>query len=276
MTTTKKFIYDIKTSSLFDIHGHFLKKVFCPKAKRWNQLIADDPLDRSRGCQDCGERVVDLDKDRIGLLFRAVGPCIYISPESTSVIFLEDKNALKEFTNVSADKQGVVIIKTVRTIDDINRAANMGYWPDVRIINYKDRVLPSDLNSKIKNKSEDLNKTRAEKPIRAKFAIDQNTQTGQIDLKTDFRNIDDDERFKELIPFTYYYPHYQSIPIAAYLIPPNVEDGSEVVVEDPIEDIVSLLWNQGDIIRAKNVKGFVRARKIELDYQSVKPRRAMG
>ena len=59
---TQKYIYNVESSALFDANGFFLKKVFCPKAKHWNQLIADDPLERSRGCRECGHRVVNLDE----------------------------------------------------------------------------------------------------------------------------------------------------------------------------------------------------------------------
>lgn len=277
MTTQKKYIYDVKSSSLFDIGGHLIKRVFCPKAKHWNQLIADDPLDRTRGCPDCEERVVNLDKDRIGIITEADGPpCIYISAESTSVIFLEDKNELPEVGNVNADRQGVVVIKTARTIEDINRAANMGYWPDVRIVQYKDREVATNPALNVDQKAKSATIPFAVKPIRSKFSIDQNMQTGQIQLTVDFRNAERDERFERLIPFTFYYPHYQPIPVAAYLIPPGLQEGTEVVVEDPIEDLVLRLWNQGDIMRANNVRGCVRAKKVELDYQSVKPRRVMG
>ena len=58
---SKPFVYDEKTSSLYGPDGQFIKKVFCPKAVSWNQLLADDPQDRSRGCNQCGERIINLD-----------------------------------------------------------------------------------------------------------------------------------------------------------------------------------------------------------------------
>ena len=58
----KRFIYDEKTSSLYAPDGTLLKKVFCPKAKRWNQLQIEEGEERWRGCQACGEKVIDLDR----------------------------------------------------------------------------------------------------------------------------------------------------------------------------------------------------------------------
>ena len=45
-TRNECFIHDEKTSSLYSPNGAFLKKVFCPKALHWNQLIVEDEQDR--------------------------------------------------------------------------------------------------------------------------------------------------------------------------------------------------------------------------------------
>ena len=57
----KPFVYDEKTSSLYSPDGEFIKKIHCPKAVHWNQLIEDNPEDRSRGCNQCNERIINLD-----------------------------------------------------------------------------------------------------------------------------------------------------------------------------------------------------------------------
>jgi len=72
-----------------------------------------------------------------------------------------------------------------------------------------------------------------------------------------------------VIPFTFYYPYYQSVPIAAYLIPPNLKDGTKVIIEDPIEDLLGGTWNQGDRERAMNVIGYVKNRKVFINRKSI-------
>lgn len=267
---TQKYIYNVESSALFDANGLFLKKVFCPKAKHWNQLIADDPLERSRGCRDCGHRVVNLDEETEVSWSGMNTPCVYIPADSKNVTFLQDLKALPPVAQPQLSKPGVVIIKTARTLEDINRAANMGYWPDVRLVEYKDQETATDFVARM------LHNKVIDGPMQSKLTIGQDPQTGRIESAGDFRHRFDRGSMKEVIPFTYYYPYYQRVPVAAYLIPPDLQNGSEVVVEDPIEDLIGRTWNQGDVWRAKNLKGFVRDRVVQIDYRALKRSEIVG
>ena len=53
----KPFIYEEDSSKLYDPDGRLIKKIHCPKAKKWNQLIVDDGEDRWRGCDACQNKV---------------------------------------------------------------------------------------------------------------------------------------------------------------------------------------------------------------------------
>lgn len=280
-----KFIFDEKTSSLYGPDGTFLKKVFCPKAKHWNQLIIDEVDDRWRGCEECGERVVNLDVLDIEAAIAMLTPspkvgdeegddfipfgeadipehwrhvCVHVSSSSNRVVFLKDTNAIPSPTHAPLTPSGQPVIRTARTIEDINRAASMGYWPDVRWLEYDTELL------------------------RSKLSIGQHDETGRIELSGDYRYafkpIDDEptlyrpregDKRRTVIPFTQYYPHYQSLPVAAYLIPRDMPEGTEVIVADPIEDIVGSAWNQGDTIKAKNVPGYISGRKVVLKPEDI-------
>lgn len=237
---THKFIYEEKTSRLYAPDGTYLKTLSCPKAIDWNQLIMDDPLDRSRGCNQCGERVLNLDMmptEDVLAAFDAVHafdlkPCVAASRNSDKVIFLKDESKPSHISQ----KDGLPLIHTARTYEDINRAASAGFWPDVRWIDYKDSTFVT------------------------KLSIGQDPVTGQIDASGDYRSMPNNA----IIPFKQFYPYYQSAPIAAYLIPKDLPDGTEVIVADPIEEIVGFEWNQGDCHKAMNLRGVVRNRKIEL------------
>lgn len=285
---TAKFIYDEKTSSLYAPDGTFLKKVFCPKAKHWNQLIVEDGEDRWRGCSECGERVINLDvidveaaiarlarkeADEDDIPFDEIPEswlhvCVHASTQSGRVIFLEDREAIPPIEKSASRRSGAPVILTARTISDINRAASMGYWPDVRMLEY-------DTSS-----------------LDAKLTIGQHEATGMIEISRDYRMAyglkrripsyysEEEEtevnKWKEIIPFTRYYPHYQPLPIAAYLIPNDLPDGTEVIVKDPIEDIVGAVWNQGDNIKAENVPGYISGRKVILRPEKVRVSHLVG
>ena len=267
---SKKYIYDVKSSSLYDPNGIFLKKVFCPKAKQWNQLIADDPLDRSRGCKDCGHRVVNLDTAPSVSWEWNKEPCVYIPAESTRVIFLNDSKGLPEANSPDKHIEGLVLIKTARTVEDINRAANMGYWPDVRFVKYKDREFDEVFDARILH-NQDIND-----PPQSWLAVGQNPSTGHIEWSPrDWSLFSAGSLLKEIIPITGYYPNYQQLPIAAYLIPPNLPDGTEVILDDPIEDLAGRARHGGEA-HFDPIRGHVKDRKVQIDYQSVKRRHVMG
>lgn len=237
---TNKFIYDEKTSRLYAPEGTYLKTLSCPKAIDWNQLIMEDPLDRSRGCDQCGERVLNLDTmpaEDVLAAFDAVHeyeikPCVATSRNSDKVIFLKDESK----PNHTSKENGLPVIFTARTFADINRAAGAGFWPDVRWIEYRDSTFVTALS------------------------VGQDPITGHIDASGDFRSMP----HNQIIPFKDFYPYYQSTPIAAYLIPKDLADGTEVIVDDPIEEIVGVEWNQGACYKAMTLRGVVRNRKVEL------------
>lgn len=278
-----KFIYDEKTSVLFAPNGHALKKVQCPKAMNWNQLTVQDGEVRWRGCTQCHEHVVNLDamevSEAVSLLKRRGSKtCVHASSESRRVIFLRDRHAVPSATELKLDEKGRTVIRTARSAADINRAVNLGYWPDVRMVTY-DR-----------------------ENLRAKVSVGQHVETGHIQISGDFRlgfrKIDDPIRLErraeiaaidasskadaddeytamlreecehdqwvEAIPFTSYYPHYQDSPIAAYLIPRQLPDRSSLWVEDPIEDLVGARWNQGDAYRIDALPGKLEGRRVVL------------
>jgi hypothetical protein len=250
VTMNDRFVYDEKTSRLFAPDGTLLKKIFCPKATRWNQLLADDDADRSRGCPECGHRVLNLDTLSTGEVLSAFSaqdeaPCVFASAGSDRVVFLRDRRAVPAATERATAADGGVLIRTARSLAGINRAARMGYWPDLRFVEYKTRIL------------------------KTKMALGQHKETGQVEILGDYRGGFGDP-FVEVHPFTFYYPYYQRIPIAAYLIPRDLPDLARIVAVDPIEDHVGSTWNQGSSYRATHVPGFVQDRRVMLELDKVR------
>ena len=255
-----RFIYDEKTSSLYAPDGVFLKQLHCPKALNWNQLLVENNEQRWRNCDKCKERVLNLDVASVTSVIQDLqskwsSTCVHVSSNSDKVIFLKDSNAPAKPQGES-NLDSPVVIHTARSFLDIDRAVGMGYWPDVRFVEYDTENLQT------------------------KISVGQNPITGAIDASGDYRRkfggrkslftenlIDEDEdsEFLEVIPFTYYYQYYRNSPIAAYLIPKSIKDGTAVLVPDPIEDIIGSKWNQGSAYRAFDVTGFIKDRKVVMN-----------
>ena len=122
------------------------------------------------------------------------------------------------------------VIKTARNKESINEAAIAGYKLIIK------KVEPSS-------------------QIRSKYSVVQHIETGEIEVLGDLRvrlDYDNDPNFETIIDWTLYYPYKFESPYAAYLIPPDLEKGESVFVEDLIEDIVGSVWNQGDAYRLES------------------------
>jgi hypothetical protein len=136
---------------------------------------------------------------------------------------------------------GLLIIETARSIELINEAAKQGLRPVVKPV----QPLPE---------------------INSKYAVFQNTETGEIMVYGDYRGIKHSEPWKQIIPFTRYYPHKWDCPYAAYLVPKDIRIGDQVFIEDLIQDLVGMTWNQGDKYRLKHCVAFWNGEDFDLDY----------
>jgi hypothetical protein len=128
------------------------------------------------------------------------------------------------------NQNDLIVIKTARNKESINEAALNGY----RLI---------------------IKKVEPSSQIRSKYSVVQHIETGEIEVIGDLRvrlDYDHDPNFETIIDWTLYYPYNFESPFAAYLIPPDLEKGERVMVEDIIEDIVAGIWNQGDAYRLES------------------------
>ena len=153
------------------------------------------------------------------------------------------------------------IIKTARTEQAINDAAEQGFWPLVK------PVIPSP-------------------DIKVKFAIKQDQQTGKITVANDYRQVP--LTFKvtgvELPPlpsdvvigWTYYYPYHFESPFAAYLVPPDLGINEVVILEDLIEDMIGAKWNQGDTYRLKSCEAVWDGKAFVLQHAPSKEVTVVG
>lgn len=142
------------------------------------------------------------------------------------------------------------VIKTARTDDDINRAAKAGFFPLMKV------VKPS-------------------KEISSKFCVWRNRETGEIRVVGDYRAGGGGETWEKVIDWTYYYPHAFPKPYAAYLIPPDIQVGEQVFVEDLIEDFIGLSSGQGDNYRLQSWTAVWDGTDLKIQYDASRDRLEM-
>lgn len=108
------------------------------------------------------------------------------------------------------------IIRTARTVEDINVAARSGLRPLVK------PVIPHP-------------------DVHFNMAVFQSQATGEIHSCSDVRAWSDDD---DLVVHVAYYPYRFPNPFAAYLVPADIAPGEEVWLEDLIEDLVAVRGSQ--------------------------------
>lgn len=143
------------------------------------------------------------------------------------------------------------IITTARTLEAINTAAKVGYWPLVK------SVIPSH-------------------NVKAKYAVFQDSTTGEIQVINDYRSENQANGLNKVIDFTYYYPHHFGNPYAAYLIPSDIKIGEHVWLSDLIEDVVSQVWNQGDSFRLPSCEAVWDGKDLILQIKSIASEHFVG
>jgi hypothetical protein len=146
------------------------------------------------------------------------------------------------FQNMHDNQSKLRVIQTARSAEAINEAARAGFRPLLR------KVDPSP-------------------EIHSKFAVLQNRLTGEVEVIGDYRSV---VRYAEgwdvAIDWTYRYPYTFESPFAAYLIPPDIATGERVFLEDLIEDLIGMRWNQGNTYRLENIEATWTGSDLELCY----------
>lgn len=139
---------------------------------------------------------------------------------------------------------GLPVIKTARSEKEINEAARKGYRPLMQ------KVVPSS-------------------KIASKYAIFQHKETGEIREVGDFRaGFGEEENWEQVIDWTWYYPYHFESPFAAYLLPPDLEPGMKVWLDDLIADLVGSHWNQGNTTRLAAAEAIWNGEEFDIQYDA--------
>ena len=132
------------------------------------------------------------------------------------------------------------VIKTGRTVDEIDSAARSGLKPLLKPV-----VAGPEIQSVV--------------------AVFQDATTGEIDLATDVRF---GAHGTKVLDYMDYYPYQFPNPFAAYLVPADIAVGEEVWLEDLIEDRVAVWGNQGYRPRLDAAAAFWNGTDFEIAFDS--------
>lgn len=226
--------YVVESGLIFSQKHGLIKEVKCPLHKSWEELqrididIHDDLIqyhayaDRHRYCDGCRSNVFNLDglneSEIEGACLGNPDICVHASLPHPAI---EVEDSGKSYRRCPQTETELRIIHTARHLKAMNDAAAKGFWPLLR------PVIPDET-------------------IGSKIIVSQN-EDGTVEVSSDFR------RGLSLGSQVYWDNPYKSpLPFAAYLVPPDIEEGERVHLVDLIEDVVGTEWNQGDTWRRQS------------------------
>jgi hypothetical protein len=147
-------------------------------------------------------------------------------------------------------RKGLRIIKTARTLDEINQGVRDGYIPLIQQVSPSSRIkvnirLKKDLETE-KYKVERNGWGRRIRPKKKDSTTDKHKILQNI---LGLKNQKDIENTYERV--YEYYPYKFPLPFAAYLVPSDLEVGERVILEDLIGDYSGRRY-QSDVYRLSN------------------------
>lgn len=245
--------------------GELIKKFKCPMEKRWDDLMpwSDDwrkikPNDNKRLCGACGSCVVNFQNFReaeiVAILKVSPEVCGYMTdehPDLTEIVYSSDSDSagygqvlttLGKSSSCTATEivdSGERIVHTARSLAAIEDAISKGFRP------YFVANVPNGITHQ-------------------KLSIVYDHEVHQLHVSSDFRSMRHTDIKGDGIYLNQDMSRHPS-PVAAYLLPDDIQIEERVYLEDLIEDRVSHGWNQGDRFRAKSCFAIWRGDHLELE-----------
>lgn len=257
----------VSTRRLESDDGKLIKTFDCPMQKQWNDLMPwtnhwqdRKTSEHKRLCGACGKCVVNFEHFRenqiVALVQASPETCAYLPathPDLTEIVGdpaqdnrvqgYKDASCIRTQSTISGER----IIKTARSLIALRQAVDQGFRPYF--------VPNSDSGM-----------------IHQKLAVIFDKDSSNLLISGDFRSMMAtsqeyiDERYGKGagIFLRQDFSRHPS-PIAAYLLPNDIQEGERVFLEDLIEDRMNGSWNQGDTYRAANGYGFWRGDHLQIE-----------
>jgi len=141
------------------------------------------------------------------------------------------------------------VIKTARSIDEINEAVESGFFPVVKQLKPLDKLFRTVgvFRNKKTNKVEETHAYAGFRQYTEKFSYE------------------DESEWELVVPFHQYYPYKFDNPYAAYLVPSDIIIGEKVVLKDLIEDYYGgSFWDHS--IRLDSLKAIWTGDDFSIQY----------
>ena len=227
-------IFDALTNALYDDSGAFIKTVYCPYAMRPEQLDRLDHGKPDRYCSICETtvRCIDdmSDEQLRSDLTKNPRLCIFATPTARRLVYLRTPGIHE------GNPEQLPVVLTVRSLPAMDYAASQGQRLVFRRVGTENEFGDS------------------------KFIVYRHSVTGRLWWSGDYRDgfppsenqreIQSDGRspWEQVADWFWVRPD-RPFPLAAYVVPKDLEPGTHVFVEDVIEDIPIEIRNQGDSAR---------------------------
>lgn len=225
--------FNAETKELFTQDDKLIKQMRCPLNKRWNDLLPISQSHLKRRCSACNRTVLNVTYEKEEIICALARfdneACFYIDMSKRDIEIIDsDANQRTQPQYPCVHHQNEVgdrLIFTARSIEEIKHLEQSGC-----------RVL--------------IKKVEPNPDIYERLAVILNEDTGYHTFTGDLRNMPflcqliEPSKFIPIPSFTYY-PYQFPAPIAAYILPDDLEVGERVFLVDLIEDYVACKWNQG-------------------------------
>lgn len=220
-------IYDSKQRALFADDGKFIKSIDCPLADIPEHLRQFVRLSKDQYCLSCERTVRCLDDksdaDAIKMVNLEPSVCFFATAAAKHITFLE--------TTVKPDNpHGLPVIPTVRSIEAMDMLQRAGY-----------KLLIEETG--ITNKFGE-----------SKYKVFENVMTGQLAWSGDYRDARIATEEWRLVKDWFFARHERLFPLAAYVLSSDIQPNTRVYLEDVIEDIPVMTWNQGNSHRLRSTE----------------------
>ena len=218
----EKLFFNPSTSELYASSGALIKKLECPLQKKWGALEKVDKTDIKRKCHSCQKHVLNVKmfsaKQVQAIVEHAPETCLHLEYQKGDRY---DSSLYYHVVQLDSSRPHRVI-QTARTLKTINQAAEKGYWPLVKPVEY----------------------TSNKYGVR----LYQHKHTGILSYDSDWYQYGrrpPPPPNTDLVGVFNWTRNDSTWPIAAYLIPKDLQSGEKVYLADLIEYHVAISGPNG-------------------------------
>lgn len=215
-------IFEPRSGALYADDGEFLKTVYCPMALRVKDLAELPGSKTDRYCNTCETTIKCIDEwtdsDMREALQRTPNVCVFATAAAKNIVILRGAGVREP----NAKKRPV--IRTARSIQAMQDASRRGYSLVI-----KQASAPGKFGDK--------------------YRVLRHKETGEIWFSGDYRSEFPDAMSAkdwQVVADWFFHQPETPFPLAAYMLPPDVEDYDMVYLEDVIEEVSAEHSNQGN------------------------------